>query len=263
MLEIKNLTVSTDDKKVILNNISLVVPESGAFGLTGASGSGKTTLIKSIMGILGAGCHITSGEILINGKNILQLNMKKHRKLCGTTLGFIPQNPMTAFFHQNKIGSQMCETFIHKLNISKQDSLKLARRTLRNANLLDTERILHSYPNQISGGMLQRVSFAILMGLKPKYILADEPTSALDEENRVHLISLLKQCENTGILFISHDTEALKALCSETMVMEEGIITEKNKTSKLFEMPQRNWTKLFVRASTVKEGDEWQWTELK
>lgn len=263
MLEIKNLTVRTNEGTEILHNISFAVPEHAAIGLTGASGSGKSTLIKSVMGILGSTCHVSAGEIWLDGENILKWNRKKHRELCGTVLGFMPQNPMTAFFLHNKIGAQMCETYRCRLHLSKQEALELARKTLRDANLPDTERILDSYPNQISGGMLQRVSFAILIGLKPNYILADEPTSALDEENRIHLVSLLKNCENIGILFISHDTEALKMLCSETMVMEKGVITERNETQKLFEFPQREWTKLFARASMPRKGEDWLWTELR
>lgn len=96
----------------------------------------------------------------------------------------------------------------------------------------------------------------MVLGLKPNYILADEPTSALDEENRIHLVSFLKECKNTGILFISHDTEALKMLCSETMVMEKGVITERNEPPKLFDFPQREWTKLFARAARQLSGGE-------
>lgn len=117
------------------------------------------------------------------------------------------------------------------------------------------------YPTQLSGGMLQRVTMAILWAMRPKYILADEPTSALDEANRDLLLQLLRDYpEPCSILFLSHDTAALTMLCEEIMVLERGRIIERAAADELFQRPKANWTKQFAAASKVREGGDWEWT---
>ena len=109
--------------------------------------------------------------------------------------------------------------------------------------------------------MLQRISMALILGTRPGYILADEPTSALDDPNRDILLSLLSDYEDAGILFISHDAEALKQMCSITHVMENGRMIETQATNALFISPHEPWTKSFVHAATRREGGEWQWSD--
>ena len=105
--------------------------------------------------------------------------------------------------------------------------------------------------------MLQRIAMALILGTKPKYVLADEPTSALDEANRDLLLELLREYQkNAAILFISHDTEAMKALCSITHVMEHGEIIETQATEQLFINPQQPWTKRFAEAACQPGGGE-------
>lgn len=102
MLEIKNLTVKVKNNAPILTDVSLSIDEGTCIGLTGASGSGKTTLIKSIMGMNGGDLEIPQGQILLDGDNLLTHSAKERRMLCGETIGFIPQNPMTAFSHTQR-----------------------------------------------------------------------------------------------------------------------------------------------------------------
>lgn len=102
MLEIKNLTVKVKNNASILRGVSLSIDEGTCIGLTGASGSGKTTLIKSIMGMNGGDLEVPQGKILLDGDDLLKRSAKERRGLCGKTIGFIPQNPMTAFFHTQR-----------------------------------------------------------------------------------------------------------------------------------------------------------------
>ena len=213
MLEIKNLTVKVKNDAPILTDVSLSIDEGTCIGLTGASGSGKTTLIKSIMGMNGGDLEIPQGQILLDGDNLLTHSAKERRMLCGKTIGFIPQNPMTAFFPHAK--------------------------------------------------MERQIIMALILGTKPKYVLADEPTSALDEANRDLLLELLREYQKTAaILFISHDTEAMKALCPITHVMEHGTIIETQATEQLFIHPQQPWTKRFAEAACHREEVNWKWTAL-
>lgn len=263
MLEVKNISVETKRQVKLLQDISFRLSKGKALGLTGESGAGKTTLIKSVMGILDRTCQLNKGRIVVDGLDLKDLSSGKRREMCGTTLGFIPQNPMTAFDKRMKIGKQMEETFCVRLKLSREQALLLAEKKLADVNLTDKRRVLHSYPAQLSGGMLQRVTMAILLGLDPKYILADEPTSALDEENRRLLLEQLKLLKKeTGILMISHDVFALQSLCQEVMVMERGQITETGTMEKLLNAPQRQWTKEFSAANRQQDRRQWIWKEL-
>lgn len=235
MFEVKDLKVIAQGNQVLLHDVSFSLKPGQCLGLTGASGSGKTTLLKAIMGVLPPGCRLDSGTLLLDRVELQNLSASKRRNYCGTVLGFIPQNPMTAFDPASKIGVQLYETFRLRMGMDAAAAQQMAVQLLRDVNLEDTARILNAYPQQLSGGMLQRVAMALLAGLAPQYILADEPTSALDEENRDHLLSLLKtRYRSAGILFISHDVEALRTLCPETMVMDQGTIVERQPTEQLF-----------------------------
>lgn len=263
MLEIKNLTVQVKNGTPILNNVSLSVAAGSCIGLTGASGSGKTTLIKAVMGMYSENLEIPYGEILLEKDDLLNRSWKERRMLCGKVIGFIPQNPMTAFFPHAKIGRQMIETLQMHTGLDKKRTEVLSADVLRQVNLTDTKRVMNAYPGELSGGMLQRITMALILGTKPKYVLADEPTSALDEANRDLLLELLKAYQkNAGILFISHDTEAMKALCSVTHVMEHGRIIETQTTEALFLHPKQPWTKRFAEAACHREEAEWKWIAL-
>ena len=158
----------------------------------------------------------------------------------------------------------MTETFMLHLQIGKREADLLAEESLKKVNLMDTKRILSSYPGMLSGGMLQRIAMAMILGTKPEYIFADEPTSALDEKNRNLLLEQLRVYDGKGMLFISHDVEAMQWLCPDTIVMENGQLIESQPTFALFEAPKELWTKRFVHAANQrKKGDDLHWTALK
>ena len=161
MLEIKNLTVKVKNNAPILTDVSLSIDEGTCIGLTGASGSGKTTLIKSIMGMNGGDLEIPQGQILLDGDNLLTHSAKERRMLCGKTIGFIPQNPMTAFFPHAKMERQIIETLRMHTGLDKKQAYALAENVLRQVNLTDTKRVLSAYPGELSGGMLQRIAMAV------------------------------------------------------------------------------------------------------
>ena len=216
MLEVQNLSVTARNGAQLLKQISFQIETGASMGLTGQSGAGKTTLLKALLGILSGGCQVSGGTIQVDGQSLWALSPRKRRELCGTTLGFIPQNPMTAFDPRLKMGRQM----------------------------------------------LQRAAAALLLALHPRYILADEPTSALDAENRTLLLELLeKQRETAGILFISHDVAALRALCGTVYVMEHGMLTEQGTMQELLEHPKQAWTKEYAAANRPASREGWTWTD--
>lgn len=262
MLEVNQIAVKASNGKSLLRDMSFSLGPGQILGLTGQSGAGKTTLIKCVMGILDRTCRMESGSIAVDGINLSKLSAVKRRKLCGTTLGFVPQNPMTAFDSRMKVGRQMIATFRLHLSLSLPAAQALAKEQLQAVNLTDAERVMGSYPNQLSGGMLQRVAMAILMGLHPRYILADEPTSALDETNRLLVLDILReQAKHAGVLMISHDVPGLQSLCETVMVMESGTITETGTMKMLLEQPQQEWTQHFAAANHKQQKGEWEWRE--
>ena len=263
MLEVNELGVKEKAGKLLLKDISLKLEKGEIIGLTGQSGSGKTTIIRSILGMLHDDCRAVKGSISIDGNDLSVLSRKKRRDLCGREIGYIPQMPMTAFDNRIKIGNEMIDTFRLRLNISKEKAEDLARSKLMEVNLKDVKRVMNAYPSDLSGGMLQRIAIAILLGLVPEYILADEPTAALDEENRDLVLQIMKkQMSNKGILFVSHDINALNNMCNQVYVIGDGELLESGKMESLLESPKTAWMKEFAAVSKTKKRGEWKWTEL-
>lgn len=259
MLEIENLSVSAKNGQTILQEISLSLAPGVCLGVTGASGSGKTTLIRSILG-LDEGLVVKSGRLLLDGENLFACSRAERRAFCGRTIGFIPQNPMTAFFPHATIARQMQETVMRTISATNARRGIFAPDALQRVHLSDTARVLAARPSELSGGMLQRVAMALVLAVQPRYLLADEPTSALDAANREQLLALFEAYRaHAAILLVSHDTVCLRSLCAEIVVMEQGRISERQETSALFAAPQTDWTKRFVQAAQAQEKGESTW----
>lgn len=263
MLTVEALCVTTATGKRLLADVSFTLARGVCLGLTGPSGSGKTTLLRSLLGLDGDGLRL-SGRIALDGQNLSALAPPERRALCGRVFGFIPQQPMTAFFPHATIGRQMRETLQLHRKLSRLQAQTLAAELLLQVHLEDTARILAAYPGALSGGMLQRIAMALILGTKPQVVLADEPTSALDAVNRDLLLRLLAEYQpQAAILFVSHDTAALRRLCSETLVLEAGSIVEQSPTAELFSRPQSDWTKRFVQAALAAEKEVGRWNFSK
>lgn len=260
MIKMEQLSVTEKSGRYLLKDVSMEIPSGQVIGLTGHSGSGKTTLLRCIFGMLHRTCRIQAGKILLDDMNLSDLSRRNHRELCGTRLGFIPQNPMTAFDSRLKIGCQLQETFQKRLHLGKSDADALAREKLLLVNLKDTARVLEAYPSELSGGMLQRVAAAMLLGLSPDYILADEPTAALDEENRNLLLTIVQnQMTDKGMLFVSHDVDALKMLCREVYVLGAGQMIERGTMETLLLEPKTDWMKELSSLSRRESRGDWKW----
>ncbi|WP_077612813.1 ATP-binding cassette domain-containing protein [Clostridium sp. Marseille-P2415] len=263
MLTIDRLSVQEKSGRFLLDQVSVEIPVGQIVGLTGHSGSGKTTLLRSIFGMLHGSCIISCGNIFLDDIDLIRLSRKEHRSLCGKKVGFIPQNPMTAFDSRIKIGIQMRETFMKRLKLDKSSALALAREKLSFVNLKEADRVLNAYPSELSGGMLQRIAAAILLGMSPDYILADEPTAALDAENRNLFLDVIgKQMQDKGILFVSHDVAALRRLCQKIYVLEAGKIIEQGSMEQLLSTPKTDWMKQFSKLSQEESKGDWKWEKF-
>lgn len=262
MLQIDELCVKTQSGNTLLDSINLKLDIPEIIGITGHSGSGKTTLIRSILGMFDDDLKISSGRILIDDIDLYQLKSSKRRNINGSLIGYIPQSPMTSFDSRVEIGNQMIEIFRVRLGKEKNEAEKFAIELLKKVNLKEIQHVMNSYPSELSGGMLQRVVVAIIIGLKPKYLLADEPTSALDEENRNILVDIIKKdMREMGILLISHDILVLRKLCSKLFVLNNGKMRANGSMPMILNESKEFFEKKIINQSERYNLGEWKWKD--
>ena len=224
ILEIKNLSLKISDE-IILKNINFELKEKEIISIIGKSGSGKTMLSKMIMGLKNKNMQI-EGEILFKDNNIFDFSEEDLRKYRGEGIGYITQNPLNVFLPFQKIKTTFLETYLSHKNISKNRVIELAKKNLKQVNLENAEEILNKYPFELSGGMLQRIMVAIIIGLDSKIIIADEVTSALDSYNRYEMIKIFKELNKLSIILITHDYYLMKSISERCLVMENGEVIE-------------------------------------
>ena len=253
MLEVQNLSVTARNGTQLLKQISFQIEIGEAVGLTGQSGAGKTTLLKALLGILSGGCQVSGGTIQVDGQSLWALSPRKRRELCGTTLGFIPQNPMTALDPSMRIGRQMDETLRLHSDKSRQQRYNYILRLLHDVGLDDPDRVYRAYPHMLSGGMLQRVIIAMAMMLDAKFVLADEPTTALDVIHRNGIIDLFSQMKanGVGIFMVTHDFATALQLGGNVLVMKEGKIIESGEVQSVFDHTTEPYTRSLIEAYSL------------
>jgi len=249
ILDIKDLSVFYRSKKTYakaLDKVSFSLKEGEILGLVGESGSGKSTLSYSVLGLLPQDSK-KEGQIIFDKENIFSLSPKKLEGLRADNIGLIFQDPAGTFNPVLSIGYQFREVLESKLKITGKDTVKkIIADSFDQVRLPDAERILKSYPHQLSGGQLQRVAIAIAISLKPRILIADEPTSSLDVTIESQIINLFKELKdklNLTIIFITHNLDLVRALCDRVVVLYQGEVREINSTEEIFKNPQDNYTR--------------------
>ena len=247
MLEVKDLRVhfrSAPEGKDAVKGISFSVADRAIIGLVGESGSGKSVTAMSICGLLPEGKADCSGSILLDGLDLLNCTPEELRCRQGTDLAVVFQEPMTSLDPVMKIGPQVEESLCIHTKKTPQERKEAALAAMAEAELPDPEVIYDKYPHELSGGMLQRVMIAAAIISRPKLLLADEPTQA-------QILQLLKKINReygTAILFISHNLNVVRKLCSEILVMHKGIIVERGSTEDIFFRPKEDYTQRLIAA---------------
>ena len=230
-LEIKDLSIhyKTDSGLVkAVNNLSLNLDKGESLGLVGETGAGKTTTALGIMNLIpDPPGMIASGEIFLEGENILKLNRQEMRKLRGNKISMVFQDPMTSLNPVMSVGKQIAESIQIHEKLSKVEAEKRAVDVLEMVGI-PGERF-NEYPHQFSGGMRQRVVIAIALACKPDLLIADEPTTALDvtiQAQVLDLISNLKREQNTSMILITHDLGVVAEVCEKVAIMYAGELVE-------------------------------------
>jgi oligopeptide transport system ATP-binding protein len=248
LLEVKNLRTvfSTYAGEVsALNDVNFDVGYGEAIGIVGESGSGKSVTMLSVMRLLSENGKVKQGDILFDGKNLLQLKEGEMQKLRGNEIGMIFQDPMTSLNPVFTIGDQLIEAILRHNKISKADAKARALEVLGLVGIPNPERRLKQYPHEFSGGMRQRAMIAMSLACEPKLLIADEPTTALDVTIQAQILELMKDLRdkiNMAIILITHDLGLVADICERVVVMYGGTIVEKGTTNDIFYNPRHPYT---------------------
>lgn len=249
ILSVKDLkTYFFTDHGVVkaVDGVDLELKKGATLGIVGESGSGKSVTSLSVMHLLkGTQGKIVGGEMVLDGKDILNLDAEAQRKLRGNQIAMIFQEPMTSLNPVLKIGDQIMEGLIQHLNLSKAEAKKRAVDILRKTGISRAEVLVNEYPFQLSGGMRQRVMIAMALVCNPKVLIADEPTTALDVTIQAQILDLMRKLKEeigTSILFITHDLGVVAEMCDDVVVMYCGRIVEKGDVRAIFNDPRHPYT---------------------
>ncbi|MDR1576708.1 MAG: ABC transporter ATP-binding protein [Deltaproteobacteria bacterium] len=230
ILEVKDLAVSFGRgawPAVLGLDFSLAKGE--VVGLVGESGSGKSITAYSLMGLLPFGANLDAGSIVFMGQDLAKLPPEERRQLCGTRMGLIFQEPLTALNPVFSIGEQVAEIFRYRLGLSRAEAKSRAIDLLGHVGLPNPGAAYHNYPHRFSGGMRQRVVIAMALALNPDLVIADEPTTALDPTIEAQIIGLIKKLaaeRGSAVLFITHNLRLLIGLTNRILVMYHGLVVE-------------------------------------
>ena len=236
----------------ILRRVSLTVDTGEVHGLVGESGAGKSTIAKAILGIVPSQVKITGGRIVFEGRDLLALPASELRAILGRDITLVPQDPSTALNPSRRIDAQMTDGLRLKHGLSKKEARLRARALLAEVQIRDPERVLSSYPHQLSGGMRQRVLIAAAFALEPKLVIADEPTTALDvtvQKQILRLIRALQERHGTSVLFVSHDLGVVAQICDRVSVLYMGKVVEQGGTADILQNPQHPYTQALLAAN--------------
>ena len=249
LLSIRNLHVyyyTPDGVVKAVSGVDLDVYHGEILALVGESGCGKTTLGYSILNLVPPPGRIVSGSIIFEGRDLTRLSRKELDEIRGKEITMIFQDPMASLNPVFRIGDQMIDVVVHKLRVDKAEARKIALNALKAVRLPNPEEIMHRYPHELSGGMLQRVVIAMAISTKPKLVIADEPTTALDVTIQAAILKLLVELAreiNTTVILITHNMGVVAEVADRVAVMYAGHIIEVGNVFDVFSKPLHPYTK--------------------
>ncbi len=250
IIQVRNLAVEFRTDEGIVNavkSISFEIPRGKTVGLVGESGSGKSVTSLAVMRLIpDPPGKIKSGEILLNGKNLLKLSESQMRHIRGNEISMIFQEPMTSLNPVFTVGDQISETLILHQKMSKSAAMVKVLDLLKQVGIPNPTERVKSYPHELSGGQRQRVMIAMAIACEPDLLIADEPTTALDVTIQKQILDLLADLQKKyqmSMLFITHDLGVIADIADEVVVMYRGDIVEKGSCEEIFLRPKHPYTK--------------------
>lgn len=255
MLTVDELTLGVTDPATgreaeILRGVSFELGAGEALGLVGESGSGKSMTLKCILGIEPAGARVT-GAIHLDGVDLLAAEGESLRTIRADDLALIAQNPHGALNPVLPVGRFLLEGMTDARSMGRAEARRRAAELLRDVGITDTDRVLRSYPHQLSGGMLQRVVIAGALSGTPKLLLADEPTTALDVTTQAEVAAILDELRREhglSMVFVTHDLDLAAGVCDRLAVMKDGVVLEVGTPERIRDRPQHEFTRALMAA---------------
>lgn len=254
LLEVKDLHVSfftpVGEVKAV-GGISYDLGYNEVMGIVGESGSGKSVEAYSIIGLLQSPGKVTGGEILFEGRNVLEFSNKEMQDFRGNEISMIFQNPMTCLNPVYTVGDQLIEAVCCHEAIGKDEAKKRALEMLTMVGINNVEQRFNQYPHELSGGMRQRIMIAMGLICHPKLLIADEPTTALDVTIQAQILELMKDLQQKtemSIVFITHNLGVVAEICDRVSVMYAGRIVEQGKVDDIFYNPHHPYTMGLLRS---------------
>jgi oligopeptide/dipeptide ABC transporter ATP-binding protein len=247
VLQVRNLRTQYRDKQTILkavDGVSFDLHPGEILGIVGESGCGKSTLALSLLNLVPHPGFIESGEVLFNGRNVLEMSDPELRDLRGRDISMIFQDPVAGLNPVLSVGDQVQEIITAHRGADRREARRIAVELLNHMGLADPERVASRYPFQLSGGMAQRVMIATAMALEPAILIADEPTSALDMTVQAQILEELRKLRDQGvaILLITHDLGVIAQMADRVEVMYGGRLAESATVDSVFEKPRHPYT---------------------
>jgi len=255
VLEVRDLHVRIASRRGTVravDGVSFEVPRGEALGLVGESGSGKSMTLRAILGLLPPEAQVTSGQILLDGVDLVQLGRSDFNRIRGPKISMIFQEPMSALNPVMRVGRQIAEGPEVHLGYSRARAADRALELMRRVGIPDPERRFRAYPHEFSGGMRQRVMIAIALSCDPEIILCDEPTTALDVTIQDQILRLLARlCRESGVslVFVTHDLPVVAQVCQHIAVMYGGQLVERGDVREVLLDPRHPYTLGLVRSA--------------
>ncbi|HQA19281.1 MAG TPA: ABC transporter ATP-binding protein [Bacilli bacterium] len=262
ILRVDDLHISFKTQQGILKavrGVSFNLYRGETLAIVGESGSGKSVTSRAIMGLLAGNAIHEKGSIYYQDKDLMLLTEEEFTDIRGTKIAMIFQDPMSSLNPIMKVGKQIAETLILKLNLSRRAAKQKAIELMREVGIPQPEKRYHQYPFQFSGGMRQRIVIAIALANNAEILICDEPTTALDvtiQAQILDLINRLKKERNLSVIFITHDLGVVAHMADRALVMYAGKVVEIGKTEEIFYDPKHpyTWALLSSMPSLETEG---------
>jgi ABC-type dipeptide/oligopeptide/nickel transport system ATPase component len=260
LLQVGNLSITfatPTGEVTAAREVSFDIPEGGTLGLVGESGSGKSVTALSILRLLPPQARIR-GEITFGGERLLQLSEDAMRRVRGSRISMIFQEPMTALNPVMRVGDQVAEAALAHGRVSAKEAWSRAVEALREVAIPEAETRARDYPHQLSGGQRQRVMIAMALVNHPQLLIADEPTTALDVTIQAQILDLLgglREKYKLAMLFISHDLGVVSRVADRVAVMYAGEIVEAGPVDRIFSSAVHPYTRGLLRAIPTLKTD--------
>ena len=254
LIEVRNLSVrfpASAPGVLAVRNVSFDIQKGETVALVGESGSGKTVSALSILRLLPPGAHHPTGEIFLEGKDLLRATESEIRHVRGNRISIIFQEPMTSLNPLHTVETQVSEVLKIHRGMSNGAARQRTLELLEKVGIRDAESRLSAYPHQLSGGQRQRVMIAMALANEPDLLIADEPTTALDVTIQAQILDLLKDLQrelHMALLLITHDLGIVRKMANRTCVMKDGEVVERGPAEEVFTAPKHPYTKRLLEA---------------